>query len=116
VVALSLRLLSLVLIARKSLRQLRKLSSLLGKAITRCFENSWQSLSLGSSFTVKFDQQARKIAEVLMEPIAANVLRDANAMSRRLRELVRAPEILIMPGAYDVLSALLFQQLGFQAI
>ena len=51
-----------------------------------------------------------------MEPIATEVLRDANAKSRRLRELVRAPEILVMPGAYDVLSALLFQQLGFQAI
>jgi len=51
-----------------------------------------------------------------MEPIATNVLQDANAKSRRLRDLVRAPEILVMPGAYDVLSALLFQQLGFQAI
>ena len=51
-----------------------------------------------------------------MEPIATDLLRDANAKSRRLRELVRAPEILVMPGAYDVLSALLFQQLGFQAI
>lgn len=51
-----------------------------------------------------------------MEPIAADVLNAANAKSRRLRELVRAPEILVMPGAYDVLSALMFQQLGFQAI
>lgn len=51
-----------------------------------------------------------------MEPIAAEVLTVANAKSRRLRELVRAPEILVMPGAYDVLSALLFQQLGFHAI
>lgn len=51
-----------------------------------------------------------------MEPIAAEVLNAANAKSRRLRELVLAPEILVMPGAYDVLSALLFQQLGFQAI
>lgn len=51
-----------------------------------------------------------------MEPIAPAILKDANAKSRRLRELVRAPEILIMPGAYDVLSALLFQQLGFEAI
>jgi len=51
-----------------------------------------------------------------MEPIATNVLENANLKSRRLRELVRAPEILVMPGAYDVLSALLFQQLGFQAI
>lgn len=51
-----------------------------------------------------------------MEPIATNVLENTNLKSRRLRELVRAPEILLMPGAYDVLSALLFQQLGFQAI
>jgi 2-methylisocitrate lyase-like PEP mutase family enzyme len=51
-----------------------------------------------------------------MEHIANNVLENTNVKSRRLRELVRAPEILVMPGAYDVLSALLFQQLGFQAI
>ena len=51
-----------------------------------------------------------------MEPIATNVLENTNLKSRRLRELVRSPEILVMPGAYDVLSALLFQQLGFQAI
>ena len=51
-----------------------------------------------------------------MESIPYDVLAAANAKSRRLRELVRAPEILVMPGAYDVLSALLFQQLGFQAI
>jgi 2-methylisocitrate lyase-like PEP mutase family enzyme len=40
----------------------------------------------------------------------------ANEKSRRLRELVRAAEILVMPGAYDVLSARLFEQMGFQAI
>lgn len=51
-----------------------------------------------------------------MESIPAAVLTAANAKSARLRELVRGPEILVMPGAYDVLSALLFQQLGFQAI
>ncbi|MBI4490371.1 MAG: isocitrate lyase/phosphoenolpyruvate mutase family protein [Deltaproteobacteria bacterium] len=44
------------------------------------------------------------------------VVATANAKSRRLRELVRAPEILVMPGAYDVLSARLFEQLGFKAI
>ena len=43
-----------------------------------------------------------------MEPISSAIITAANAKSRRLRELVRAPEILIMPGAYDVLSALLF--------
>jgi 2-methylisocitrate lyase-like PEP mutase family enzyme len=51
-----------------------------------------------------------------MDPIAPTILQVANSKSRKLRDLVRAPEILIMPGAYDVLSALLFQQLGFQAI
>ena len=51
-----------------------------------------------------------------MEPIPSGVIASANEKSRRLRELVRAPEILVMPGAYDVLSALLFQQMGFKAI
>ncbi|HXG50414.1 MAG TPA: isocitrate lyase/phosphoenolpyruvate mutase family protein [candidate division Zixibacteria bacterium] len=51
-----------------------------------------------------------------MEPIDRPILDAANARSRRLRELVRAPEILVMPGAYDVLSALLFERMGFQAI
>ncbi|MET0501547.1 MAG: isocitrate lyase/phosphoenolpyruvate mutase family protein [Candidatus Binatia bacterium] len=51
-----------------------------------------------------------------MEPIKLETVAAANAKSRRLRELVRAPEILVMPGAYDVLSALLFEQLGFKAI
>lgn len=51
-----------------------------------------------------------------MNPIPAAILAVANEKSRRLRELVRAPEILVMPGAYDVLSALLFAQMGFKAI
>jgi 2-methylisocitrate lyase-like PEP mutase family enzyme len=51
-----------------------------------------------------------------MEPISRETITAANAKSRRLRELVRAPEILVMPGAYDVLSALLFEQMGFKAI
>lgn len=51
-----------------------------------------------------------------MESIPAAVIAAANEKSRRLRELVRAPEILVMPGAYDVLSALLFEQMGFKAI
>ncbi|MBI2210002.1 MAG: isocitrate lyase/phosphoenolpyruvate mutase family protein [Deltaproteobacteria bacterium] len=51
-----------------------------------------------------------------MEKLAREIVAAANAKSRRLRELVRAPEILVMPGAYDVLSALLFEQLGFHAI
>src|SRR5437763_3712502 len=40
----------------------------------------------------------------------------ANAHSRRLRELVNGPGILVMPGAYDVLSARLFEAMGFPAI
>lgn len=52
----------------------------------------------------------------MLEPIPPDVLPVANEKSRKLRELIRAPEILVMPGAYDVLSALLFQQLGFEAI
>ena len=51
-----------------------------------------------------------------MEAIPAAVIASANKKSKTLRELVRAPEILIMPGAYDVLSALLFEQMGFKAI
>lgn len=51
-----------------------------------------------------------------MPAIAAGVLAAANAQSRRLRELIRAPKILAMPGAYDVLSAILFESLGFPAI
>jgi 2-methylisocitrate lyase-like PEP mutase family enzyme len=51
-----------------------------------------------------------------METISAAVIAAANEKSRKLRDLVRAPEILIMPGAYDVLSALLFEQMGFKAI
>src|SRR5882724_2456139 len=51
-----------------------------------------------------------------MEPINFATVAAANTKSRQLRALVRAPEILVMPGAYDVLSALLFEQMGFKAI
>jgi 2-methylisocitrate lyase-like PEP mutase family enzyme len=51
-----------------------------------------------------------------MKAIPSAVIAVANEKSRRLRELVRAPEILVMPGAYDVLSALLFEKMGFKAI
>jgi 2-methylisocitrate lyase-like PEP mutase family enzyme len=51
-----------------------------------------------------------------MEQISPEILTAANEKSRRLRELIRAPEILVMPGAYDVLSALLFETMGFKAI
>ena len=43
-----------------------------------------------------------------MEAIPSATLEAANAKSRKLIALVLAPEILIMPGAYDVLSALQF--------
>jgi len=46
----------------------------------------------------------------------ADVITLANEKCRRLRDLLQAPEILIMPGAFNVLSALLFQQLGFKAV
>jgi 2-methylisocitrate lyase-like PEP mutase family enzyme len=51
-----------------------------------------------------------------MPTIPPEILAAANAKSRRLRELIRAPKILVMPGAHDVLSARLFESLGFQAI
>jgi 2-methylisocitrate lyase-like PEP mutase family enzyme len=41
---------------------------------------------------------------------------ELNEKAQRLRELLQAPEILIMPGAFNVLSALLYQHLGFKAI
>jgi len=44
------------------------------------------------------------------------VVERGNAQSRRLRELLHAPRILVMPGAYDVLSARLFEAMGFPAI
>lgn len=46
----------------------------------------------------------------------ADVIAAANEKCRRLRDLLQAPEILIMPGAFNVLSALLFQHLGFKAV
>jgi 2-methylisocitrate lyase-like PEP mutase family enzyme len=33
--------------------------------------------------------------------------------SKRLRELIAAPEILVLPGAWDGLSAILIEQAGF---
>jgi len=51
-----------------------------------------------------------------MANLPADVVARSNAKSRRLRELVRDPKILVMPGAYDALSARLFEQLGFPAI
>lgn len=51
-----------------------------------------------------------------MPALSQEVVAAANVQSRRLRELITAPRILVMPGAYDVLSARLFESLGFQAI
>jgi len=48
--------------------------------------------------------------------IPAEVIAATNEKCRRLRDLIEAPEILIMPGAFNVLSALLFQRLGFEAV
>ncbi len=51
-----------------------------------------------------------------MDSIPQPILAAVNAKSQRLRELLHAPEILVMPGAYDVLSARLFERIGFPAI
>jgi methylisocitrate lyase len=48
--------------------------------------------------------------------ISPDVLSKSNGKSRRLRVLIRSPKILVMPGAHDVLSARLFEALGFEAI
>ena len=51
-----------------------------------------------------------------VEPLPPGILGPANEKSRRLRELVVGPEILVMPGAWDALSAILFEHVGFQAV
>ena len=48
--------------------------------------------------------------------IPSDALAITNAKSQRIKALVAAPAILVMPGAYDVLSARLFEDLGFEAI
>jgi 2-methylisocitrate lyase-like PEP mutase family enzyme len=73
-------------------------------------------LPIRTYHTDYFVSREKKPTEVVMEPIEPAVLAAANEKSCKLRELIRAPDILVMPGAYDVLSALLFQQLGFEAI
>jgi 2-methylisocitrate lyase-like PEP mutase family enzyme len=50
------------------------------------------------------------------EAPSVEILAASNAKSRRLQELILAPEILVMPGAWDPLSAILFERLGFAAI
>lgn len=39
-----------------------------------------------------------------------------NERSRLLRDLIRAPEILVMPGVHDALSAKVFEAAGFRAV
>ena len=51
-----------------------------------------------------------------MTTVPPDVVAAANSHSRRLRELLHAPSILVMPGAYDVLTARLFEAMGFPAI
>ncbi len=51
-----------------------------------------------------------------MPDVSADLIAATNEKCRRLRDLIQAPEILIMPGAFNVLSALLFQHLGFKAV
>jgi 2-methylisocitrate lyase-like PEP mutase family enzyme len=53
---------------------------------------------------------------VASEKLSADAVAGANEKSRRLRELILAPEILVMPGAWDPLSAIIFEHLGFDAI
>ncbi len=53
---------------------------------------------------------------VPIERPSAEAVHAANEKSRRLKDLLRAPEILILPGAFNVLSALLYQHLGFEAV
>lgn len=40
----------------------------------------------------------------------------AASPGKRLRELIAAPEILVLPGAWDALSALLIEQAGFPGV
>ena len=51
-----------------------------------------------------------------MNGIPLDILERTNARSRQLRELVNQPETLVMPGAYNGLTARLFESMGFQAI
>ncbi len=51
-----------------------------------------------------------------MKELSADAVAAANAKSRTLRELLHDPKLLVMPGAYDALSARLFESMGFPAI
>jgi len=48
--------------------------------------------------------------------IDSDTIERGNAQSRKLRALIAAPEILVMPGAYDTLSALFLESMGFPAV
>ena len=49
-----------------------------------------------------------------MYEVTADALAYANTQSKRLRELILRPETLVMPGAYDGLTARLFEAMGFK--
>ena len=51
-----------------------------------------------------------------MSEVTADALAYANTQSKRLRDLILRPETLVMPGAYDGLTARLFEAMGFEAI
>ncbi|SVD86350.1 uncharacterized protein METZ01_LOCUS439204, partial [marine metagenome] len=51
-----------------------------------------------------------------MSEMTADALAYANTQSKRLRDLILRPETLVMPGAYDGLTARLFESMGFEAI
>jgi 2-methylisocitrate lyase-like PEP mutase family enzyme len=51
-----------------------------------------------------------------MGEVTADALAYANTQSKRLRDLILRPETLVMPGAYDGLTARLFEAMGFEAI
>jgi hypothetical protein len=47
---------------------------------------------------------------------ASTSSREPMSLTRRFRELLAGPDFLVMPGAYDALSARLIEAQGFQAI
>jgi 2-methylisocitrate lyase-like PEP mutase family enzyme len=47
--------------------------------------------------------------------VSNSILHQANERNMILRDLARGPGILVMPGAYDTITALLFQSMGFEA-
>ena len=51
-----------------------------------------------------------------MNEVTADALAYANTQSKCLRDLILRPETLVMPGAYDGLTARLFEAMGFEAI